>query len=630
MLYINYNNEDGSSVSYLVQKLRQQDFDVWIDKEQMISGDLVLEKIDEGLNKSSEILVCVGRNGLSKAQKIITNIIYEIFNEGKGKKIIVILLPGGDKNDISSFLRTFPIVDFINSIENNESIKQLISILRGENISAKIKNINEQKYSIEKPKNRRVVSVALIFENKILALQRANTQKSGTGLWQLPGGKVNENESNEEAAIREISEEVGISINKIQLEYITDLVDTWIINNSNDYITMSLFLVKLETNKSIVGKEFQNHKWIKLSEILLDDKIIFFGSTDRYLRIIRRFIFVYIPLKELSSCLENHDKLPINLNSFSEETTQAIYSFLSLLGFLDDKKTFSASSTLSGKLTRILSEWALTESVIFEANSEKDWKSEFDKKGDTEEVERYRSGLFDHHQSLIGSLSHRISKAISTRYVCDIIITAVDVETQKKYLLIRWDFLANKFQIPSKGLEDLNLDIQSTASAEYVVKERLDEKLVNKFEYKYYDNFKTSHVGAGSLGDGPILRNYIIAVFDLIPKINFNDQILDSINNINIETITEIDKIEKLEGEILRHLKFYVWVDIDYLNRKRIILEGRKLQGFNEIITEFGQAIFDSETPTIILNDSNNIPVIGSPTTKNPSQLEILYSKHLQ
>ena len=59
-----------------------------------------------------------------------------------------------------------------------------------------------------------VASVALInTDNQILIAQRPK-KKHLTGLWEFPGGKVEKNESPENALIREIKEELDVNINQ--------------------------------------------------------------------------------------------------------------------------------------------------------------------------------------------------------------------------------------------------------------------------------------------------------------------------------------------------------------------------------------------------------------------------------
>ena len=58
------------------------------------------------------------------------------------------------------------------------------------------------------PQTPNAASVALIDRDKVLLIQRA--RKPWFGLWSLPGGRLEPGETAEQAATREIHEEVGL------------------------------------------------------------------------------------------------------------------------------------------------------------------------------------------------------------------------------------------------------------------------------------------------------------------------------------------------------------------------------------------------------------------------------------
>jgi len=65
------------------------------------------------------------------------------------------------------------------------------------------------------------VAVAIIYDQgSILITQRATHLSSG-GLWEFPGGKLEWNETPEEALIREIKEEVNLDI--LRYDFITQI-----------------------------------------------------------------------------------------------------------------------------------------------------------------------------------------------------------------------------------------------------------------------------------------------------------------------------------------------------------------------------------------------------------------------
>jgi len=65
----------------------------------------------------------------------------------------------------------------------------------------------------EVPSNHREAAGVLVFrDGKLLILQRSSKETSKHGLWELPGGKVEEGETAEEAAVIEAKEEAGLDV----------------------------------------------------------------------------------------------------------------------------------------------------------------------------------------------------------------------------------------------------------------------------------------------------------------------------------------------------------------------------------------------------------------------------------
>lgn len=63
-----------------------------------------------------------------------------------------------------------------------------------------------------------VVAAALINENDEVLLAQRPEGKRLAGKWEFPGGKVEAGESPEEALVRELHEELGITVEKHDLE----------------------------------------------------------------------------------------------------------------------------------------------------------------------------------------------------------------------------------------------------------------------------------------------------------------------------------------------------------------------------------------------------------------------------
>lgn len=131
------------------------------------------------------------------------------------------------------------------------------------------------------------VAVIFTFEDKILfTVRNVNPDK---GKLDLPGGFIDPNETAEEAACREIKEELGLEISSNKLKYITTAPNNYLYKNV-PYRTMDIFYeCKLEEDAISVNAkdEIEELIWIKRNEINLD-KIGFVSIrkviSDKYLK----------------------------------------------------------------------------------------------------------------------------------------------------------------------------------------------------------------------------------------------------------------------------------------------------------------------------------------------------------
>lgn len=104
-----------------------------------------------------------------------------------------------------------------------------------------------------------VAAVIKDDSGKILITQR-NLKKSQGGLWEFPGGKIEPNETKEQAIIREINEELTIDINV--KNYIDEKIFT--------YPEKDINLIALECsiiNGNIELLEHEDYRWVSSSEL---------------------------------------------------------------------------------------------------------------------------------------------------------------------------------------------------------------------------------------------------------------------------------------------------------------------------------------------------------------------------
>ena len=96
-------------------------------------------------------------------------------------------------------------------------------------------------------------------EGKILITQR-NLKKAQGGLWEFPGGKIEPNETKEEAIVREIKEELDINIQ----------VENYLSEKVFNYPEKDINLIALECKKvngDVKLLEHEDYRWIENSEL---------------------------------------------------------------------------------------------------------------------------------------------------------------------------------------------------------------------------------------------------------------------------------------------------------------------------------------------------------------------------
>ena len=103
-----------------------------------------------------------------------------------------------------------------------------------------------------------VVAAIILDNDKILATQRAEGQFKGG--WEFPGGKIEKDESCEEALIREIKEELNVDI--IVKEYLCDIEYDY----PNFKLKMKCFISSINKGE-IELNEHQASKWLAINEL---------------------------------------------------------------------------------------------------------------------------------------------------------------------------------------------------------------------------------------------------------------------------------------------------------------------------------------------------------------------------
>ncbi|AQX30297.1 8-oxo-dGTP diphosphatase MutT [Bartonella schoenbuchensis] len=127
-----------------------------------------------------------------------------------------------------------------------------------------------------------VVACALLDKDNRVLLAKRPPGKSMSGLWEFPGGKVEEGETPEESLIRELKEELDIHVQKNNFLPLTFA--------SHSYETFHLlmpFYICRHYRGIPQGREGQNLKWIFINDL---DKYSMPDADKPLVQVLKNFL----------------------------------------------------------------------------------------------------------------------------------------------------------------------------------------------------------------------------------------------------------------------------------------------------------------------------------------------------
>lgn len=114
------------------------------------------------------------------------------------------------------------------------------------------------------------ISVAKVLiqnsENKFLVVQKSDRYDDHGGYWELPGGKIEEDEDRFQTAEREVSEETGLKcrniedVVRVEVEKDSECVNCWIVHTDEFSGEVGLD-EELQDFKWVTPEEYRNMNW---------------------------------------------------------------------------------------------------------------------------------------------------------------------------------------------------------------------------------------------------------------------------------------------------------------------------------------------------------------------------------
>jgi len=114
-----------------------------------------------------------------------------------------------------------------------------------------------------KPYHLSVKALVMNRKGQGLVLKRSNNSKNNAGCWEFPGGKTDDGERFDEALIREIKEETGLTVTLVK---VLGAAESHMADRCIAYLIMEALAPEGEVRLS---EEHEEYKWIKAEEIYL-------------------------------------------------------------------------------------------------------------------------------------------------------------------------------------------------------------------------------------------------------------------------------------------------------------------------------------------------------------------------
>ena len=462
-----------------------------------------------------------------------------------------------------------------------------------------LKKVSEENEKAEKHALQRASYVGIVCGNEILMLQRSLKSRLGRGQWQLPGGKADvkdgaaeTHETPEDTAVRELKEELGYDVAASDLTKI-NVISTCLDNDPNRPFEITLFIHKVaEKFEPTICEESEAYEWMQLSRCDLCKKL-FFKHTKSMINSVWREINLTSTLRKLSAYLselevdaseEVFPELPAELPGVSYAELHSAYVTLSLLGVIHiGSRGFELRSKYSPKILEEIVSILSGGDAIFR-NDRNVFRTKR-KLSETarDQLKEFKNKAFCSNDALVSFLSLDTKMKNETRRVCDLLLFGSHDE--KYYVLMRWDFLANKYQFISKGLEQ-STDTSMRDNVDYV----LDRRFPNMKKYLDFEliaRYVAGHFSAGSMAIDPIWRDNVIEFALLMPQsTSYGADIQRIIEDVNRHTEQILEQSEFIDRDVAKTLNYFVWCELDELLKDAGKYRGRRVAGMGDLIDD--------------------------------------------
>ncbi len=465
------------------------------------------------------------------------------------------------------------------------------------------KSLSRQSAVTEKKKSSSSAAIAIIADGKVVLVKRSASLKVGGGLWQIPGGKTEEKESVYTAAKREIREELGLELQEDKLTLLSKFRQ----KNLKTGGLIDIYLFVYYTDPSFLegiclNRENETWELADPSDILYNQRA-YLGFNRELMEVIWREMYLVNPLNAARKQLKRQGE---NGLSALSERDQTAYAFLSAMGLIRLGAQPVYTSRYSERILEEIISLSRNNIPLFEDTNVDTLRDLRLPKDEFPKLKMHREKMLFSHKSLMSTLSCKAPLKNSVRDVADVLFFGD--RAGERYILLRWDFFANKYQMISGGIDVLACPTKEDKAAK-IISRRFSDMMVHHFTYLEMTSITTHHFSAGSVDDDPILRQYNVDVMTAVLRRPDDTILSEFVRTINDAAALSIEYCWDLSDEQAKDLKYFRWCRLNDLLDHSTSYEGQKVQGFEEIIAAIGRQnilIFSGQYVTLQEEDMDS------------------------
>ena len=412
---------------------------------------------------------------------------------------------------------------------------------------------------------RQTTAVGIIDDSKRLLLVRRSPDSTvGPGLWQVPGGKLDPGETPEQAAVREVFEELGQAIDEKRLVRLsTHRADD--LAHPGSPLTVHLFSYATLPGELVdvrLNEENQQYEWVDLRRPMTGRAM--FGANAALVKVLWREANGIAALDAALARLSETD----GMSMASDNASDAELSVLGVMGALGlVNRALRPTSPYASKVMEAIVSLSRADQPLFD-DGPATWEQGLRlSEADLATLRESQATALASHRSLLTALT---AKASLLQRACDVTALAVFGRLgERAHLLLWWDFFAREYRLVSCDVECVGKFVPTRVPLA---------------------RFAASGFSAEGGVEGAMLRTHDVTVLCGKVDVGREDELLEEIRDHNDRTHL---RLEYMAPEDLAQTDLGLgrldWVPLDELLADPAHHDGQPVRGVAEVIDAAGK-----------------------------------------